>query len=505
VLKRPNNWLRWVGRLALGALFLGTCVVIIRWTAVGRGHAKAQELTNRHRPKTKPGLAATSQPVTGAGFAQKSVDATPIRELPLVGMAFSDDPSVREEFEKLVKELERISRALTETRDKERAIIRSRRGQVINFKTTLENLGIQVPEGMTEAAAAAEFLRHMEKMSGSLAQLRTALEKGKWDWGTPPPFNTWDFGRGRVLQMLDAGGSAAFGLTQARWRTGDEQGAWADWDALRQFALRAGEEGTSAGSYSQYWLQIQLSREVGAGISLDGWTDDQLRRIPQALASYDAVLTEHRSLEVELGRLEEFGQRPADVRAWFESGIPHANGFGPALRRWSFSLASDQQLKDNVAILAADYSYALAQLDPERRVCLPMEGEQTPSQEALADRSFLSDFYFLPAHELMGWSKRGFYGGGPPFAMSGQAITDHARFAAALEVQRRATGQYPDALDAISGSFPEGMPHDVATGQPYLYERTLSGSSYKLWGTGVDRTDDRGDPKKDILFILPVN
>ena len=76
------------------------------------------------------------------------------------------------------------------------------------------------------------------------------------------------------------------------------------------------------------------------------------------------------------------------------------------------------------------------------------------------------------------------------------------RLAAALEIQRRATGEYPQSLAAVAPAFPAGIPHDLATGQPYFYERAADGT-YKLWGTGIDQTNDSGDPQKDTLFAAP--
>ena len=112
---------------------------------------------------------AEGQIAADAGTALQPPKGTPVRQLPLAGMAFSDDPATREEFQKLLTEVQRIGEALRDARDTE---------GIISFRKALEKLGIAVPEGMTEAEAAAEFLRQTDKISGTLAQLRSALEKG---------------------------------------------------------------------------------------------------------------------------------------------------------------------------------------------------------------------------------------------------------------------------------------------------------------------------------------
>ena len=43
------------------------------------------------------------------------------------------------------------------------------------------------------------------------------------------------------------------------------------------------------------------------------------------------------------------------------------------------------------------------------------------------------------------------------------------------------------------------MPIDIATGQPYFYQRDADGG-YTLWGTGIDGKSDGGDEKTDVTW-----
>ncbi len=85
------------------------------------------------------------------------------------------------------------------------------------------------------------------------------------------------------------------------------------------------------------------------------------------------------------------------------------------------------------------------------------------------------------------------------YTIDNQTRLDQTRLALALESQKRATGDYPDRLDALAPAFPGGSPHDVATGQPYFYEKTPDGS-FRLWGTGMDRWNHDGNAKLDLVW-----
>ena len=312
----------------------------------------------------------------------------------------------------------------------------------------------------------------------------------------------------RVNWLLQRAGAAISGLMQARWRTGDTSESSSDWEMLRLLALRAGDNTGAFGSLFEASLQARAARAVGIGIAFDAWTDAQLARFPAALASHNALEVTRRGLEAELELPREgFKQRPEEVRAFFGGNRPMPpRGFNSFIRHLSSNVMGDQQIQDNLAVIAADYEFALAQLDVQNRLYVPPPtGERSPAVEIVADQSPFSNYYFMPFKDLVAWNERranfrwwsaGLRRPQPSFD------TDTARFAAALELERRSSGGYPDSLDAVGAAFPSGMPHDVATGGPYFYERTPEGS-YRIWSTGIDQTNNNGDPKKDIVFTLP--
>lgn len=77
--------------------------------------------------------------------------------------------------------------------------------------------------------------------------------------------------------------------------------------------------------------------------------------------------------------------------------------------------------------------------------------------------------------------------------VQGQAATDFARVAIALERHRLAHGQFPETLDALAPKFIAKIPHDIITGQPLKYRRTDDGN-FVLYSVGWNETDDGGAP-----------
>ncbi|MEK7781414.1 MAG: hypothetical protein AAB370_07935 [Verrucomicrobiota bacterium] len=77
--------------------------------------------------------------------------------------------------------------------------------------------------------------------------------------------------------------------------------------------------------------------------------------------------------------------------------------------------------------------------------------------------------------------------------VQGQAATDFARIAIALERHRLTHGQLPETLDALAPKFLAKLPHDIITGQPLKYRRMDDGN-FILYSVGWNETDDGGTP-----------
>jgi hypothetical protein len=77
--------------------------------------------------------------------------------------------------------------------------------------------------------------------------------------------------------------------------------------------------------------------------------------------------------------------------------------------------------------------------------------------------------------------------------VQGQAATDFARIAIALERHRLAHGHFPETLDVLAPKFLAKIPHDIITGKPLKYRRTDDGN-FILYSVGWNETDDGGMP-----------
>ena len=77
------------------------------------------------------------------------------------------------------------------------------------------------------------------------------------------------------------------------------------------------------------------------------------------------------------------------------------------------------------------------------------------------------------------------------------AQIDGLAIAAALEIHRRANGQYPESLESLRPYFVR-LPVDPFTGKPFIYRR--EGAAYVLYSCGSDQKDNGG--ARDVIIRL---
>jgi hypothetical protein len=73
-----------------------------------------------------------------------------------------------------------------------------------------------------------------------------------------------------------------------------------------------------------------------------------------------------------------------------------------------------------------------------------------------------------------------------------QVQIDMTRIACRLERYRLAHGSFPATLDTLIPAYGAALPHDVMTGQPYIYRLDKDGT-YTLYSAGWNQKDDHGD------------
>ena len=234
------------------------------------------------------------------------------------------------------------------------------------------------------------------------------------------------------------------------------------------------------------------------GVRTCSWTDEQLSEISSVVSREDSLTATRRDIEQEKERtveyytnFDEYGKDFA--KDFLKTPSPINQMFNQA----KLKLITEQQIQDNMELKLHEIDQRLSRFDPETGYYIrPTAEEQADAGESRETNGPLGSFYFM-LKNLNG-------GVMDPDSTAAMVICeqsryDHVGIAAALEMQQRATGGYPASLDAVRGRFPGGMPRDIATGQPYLYQRNPDGG-YTLWGTGIDGTSEGGSPESDVTW-----
>jgi hypothetical protein len=476
-------WLRSLGWVVFVLWFGAAGLMVVRWWLMNGAHRRAQAIMAVGRPAAPAGLPGSA----GEGPASAPPEVprprgTPAGELPLIGPILRGDQTAAHELEKTMGEL----------RDFLQHLASSRVDGAISFRLWLSKQGERVPDSMTEAEAAALFLEKAKRFSGLLAEWRAAVERGPWDFTGHPAGHRWSVGVGHPL-FLQMGRLLA-ATVEAQWRTGDPAAAWEGLTTMRMTGARVMDDPSLFAVYISKAVQVEMIQAFRAGIQLGTLTDGQLAEVPSWGGQNEALSTMRRGLEGEKARIAADFARAQENRDHlamrFYAPGAYVTNF---VNQLGASLTTDQQLADNLAVMHQTIDQSLARFDPVTgRYQPPQAGEPATVPAARPSDSWFDSFYFMYA-DTLGVE---LYARIPQVVIETQSTLDHARLAAALELHQRATGQYPDSLDAVSGTFPDGLPRDLAAGQPYLYQRAPEGG-YTLWGAGVDGTSQGGTFKSD--------
>lgn len=141
-------------------------------------------------------------------------------------------------------------------------------------------------------------------------------------------------------------------------------------------------------------------------------------------------------------------------------------------------------LQDQAAIHRVHLEYASRSLDVTARRVVPEPPERPRELFGYSD-PFFPVFMTPRLKEMYAEARESF-----PFA---QTVVDLAALACSLERYRLANGEFPATLDALVPQFATKLPHDIITGEPLKYRRTVGGG-FVLYSVGFNQTDDGGQP-----------
>ncbi|MES2438209.1 MAG: hypothetical protein V4584_04045 [Verrucomicrobiota bacterium] len=480
--KRFPAGLRGLGWLTFGILAVATLLVTARWLVMNSGHQEARRIVSAQRKK--PVALRPVAPVA-ADVSVRKTGGIPLASIPHFGEVLVSDKARWEEFSKKLEEIRdflRYKRTHPESVD-----------GVLSFRAMLLNKGIDVPDTMTEADAAAEYLKLADGFSTLLAQWREAVAKGPLDeaadYQSDP--NRWRFGS-LALSISRLLATTA----EARLQSGDKAGAWEDLQAMTNYTARRAElYGDHYEGSMDYWT-FGLAK---SGMRSGAWTDDQMAEISSVVARENVLSEALRSQESHKKYITEYYLNFDKHEEQFgRDFLKTPSQFDQVVNQVKLKLITEQQIRDNLEVKLAEEDSKLSRFDPETGFYVrPSQEELEESEGPKETPGMLGSFYFM-IKDLNGG------GGGGEQTLASDVIQqqsqfDQFRLAAALESYQRQTGKYPDHLDAVSGRFPGGAPLDIATGQPYFYQRDADGG-YTLWGTGIDGRSDGGDAKNDVIW-----
>lgn len=396
----------------------------------------------------------------------------------MIGVYAGDDLAAQTELEKQIKE---ISDLVAYSQHNECWV-----DGVLSFRAVLARMGVTVPDTMTEAEAAAEFLKKTQRFSGLLAQWQETVGKRPWDFSAVETKDSFATGH-RIFRVAYRLQSLQGLMVQAHLRSDDTASAWSEFQIMNSSVDRMGD----VPGFFQSSLRWGMFHTARAGIELGGWTNDQMMEISSILGEHSTLVTARRDMEVQKIGMTDFLTHFRENETQIQEAFSRSKSpIDKMINRFGIATATDQQIADNLAVIHYRMEQPFTCFDPDTGFYLgePADDSHVLPRSKPSDVSF-DKFYYMYSE---------MYGDPGPVArwiISEQSTIDQTRIAAALEIQRRKTGEYPETLDAVSNS----IPRDIATGQPYFYQRNKDGG-YTLWGTGIDRKNDGGDNRADVTM-----
>jgi hypothetical protein len=217
-MKLSSPFLRSLGWLAFGILALATLLVAARWLVMSGGHRETERRLALVKKHTPPGSAPSPSPTDSTVEPAR----TPLAQIPYFGAILTGGRNAWGEYSGQIDELHKF---LESGSNKQRS------GTPPDFRTRLRNMGIEVPDTMTEGQAAGEYLKLADRFSGLLTRWREAMAKG--------PFGETNDHRFPIISR--AVSSLLAITTKARLLSGDSAGAWEDLQALKNTNARFAE------------------------------------------------------------------------------------------------------------------------------------------------------------------------------------------------------------------------------------------------------------------------
>jgi hypothetical protein len=272
------------------------------------------------------------------------------------------------------------------------------------------------------------------------------------------------------------------GRAQAELATGRPDNAFQDVQTLLALAHAAGSSPFLITVLVESSISDRASQVIGDGLERHAWTDAQLADLSRELSRIDLLARLSDSLRGERATVLQLDGSRTDL--FTLRGLPDTRTLrlqNAALRAaWAIWPAGWFN-EDKAGYIGTIQRYIDAVQQPKELPTTLTEIEAARAGSSVWNkiRNPLS-YQAMPA--IMSGAKR---------IVATQTILQSLATACAVERYRMAHGRLPATLEDLVPAFLPSIPTDPLTGKPLCYKPTES-SSYLIYGTGWDQTDNAG-------------
>ncbi len=244
-------------------------------------------------------------------------------------------------------------------------------------------------------------------------------------------------------------------------------------------------------SIYRFYLAIQIIRD---GIVMNAWGEAQLKTIEQELKSFDWLTSHDQAMRGELalknalieemhsgnfrfiGSTKELGEAiaiAAAPRGWIRKNQLEVNQF---YHNYIFRTVSPATKKINAPNLSAFRHHIASIMETSYR-----------------SNHFISFRMIIPywtVERRLNYSR---------YTAIAQTAADFTRLAIALELHALKEGGYPSGLNALNPTFINGIPLDIMTGKPLLFQSS-NPRSYRIQSMGWDWKSNAGFADSEWLW-----
>ncbi len=231
---------------------------------------------------------------------------------------------------------------------------------------------------------------------------------------------------------------------------------------------------------------------IWEGLAEHRWSDAQLRELQTAIEEYNFIANIKGPLEAEHAAGILTVDLLAEGKLWFNelagdpsnAGSKAANVFGRALPHGWYEMEKLTYCRLSHLQMDGVYDAAQMRVNPAK-----VKSNAEALERAFAGRNPFTTIF--TRHQLLAAVMLPALGNMSMKGAMAQVAADQAVIACALERYRLANGQFPAKLDALTPDFIAKLPHDIISGQPYIY-LTMQSAQFMLYSIGWNEKDDGG-------------